>query len=387
MEKFLFIPPVNDSLGSLKPGQWAWLTVSFLVSLALWALFCLAVANHFLFAMLVICSLSVTTLPMHVYAMNRKGRLVGRIYYAIILGFVLYFGWNIIEGQFRRFPFILIMLIAICGWAYWFTLETAKVNEQFLKRLDELRNNFNENMSALENLIKKQEKAEDSISFDLPAPAKYGWDTIHVYPAEKRCERSVGYGGPPTFHEIIEYDLRPQHRPEAVFARLVDMWKEDLSETSYQVINGTFLESAEEDGSLGNLEKRRLTWYELRGPEMYVILSAHGRDKAFFRQKRRSIEKALTQLEARAEALGAVQVEGFGGAIRYEAPPGADEVQKLAIETGIAILVSEKILNKYGFIPNELLNEDYAYVLDKLADEKPEGLVLGEEDKAMGEVS
>jgi hypothetical protein len=59
----------------------------------------------------------------------------------------------------------------------------------------------------------------------------------------------------------------------------------------------------------------------------------------------------------------------------------------LAIETGIAILVSEKILNKYGFIPNELLNEDYAYVLDKLADEKPEGLVLGEEDKAMGEVS
>jgi hypothetical protein len=50
-------------------------------------------------------------------------------------------------------------------------------------------------------------------------------------------------------------------------------------------------------------------------------------------------------------------------------------------------LVSEKILNKYGFIPNELLNEDYAYVLDKLADEKPEGLVLGEEDKAMGEVS
>jgi len=245
-----------------------------------------------------------------------------------------------------------------------------------LKRLDELRENFNDKLSTLDNPIEEQ---EESIRFDLPAPAEYGWDTIRIYPAERRCERSIGYGGFPIFHEIIEYDLRPRHKSEVVFVRLIDVWKEDLSETTYQVINGTYLRSAEEDGKLGNLYKSRLKWHELRSSEMYVILSAHGRDKAYFREKRRDIEKELTQLEARAEELGAIQVEGYWGT-RYEAPPDVDEAQKLEIERSIEMLVSEKKLRKNGFIPHELLDPDCAYVLDKLAAEQPEDSVLGDED-------
>ena len=108
-----------------------------------------------------------------------------------LFGFPFVFRMESYRSAIPQVPFILIMLIAVCRWTYWFTLETAKVNEQFLKRLDELQKNFNDRMSALEKLIKKQEKAEDSISFDLPAPAKYGWDTIHVYPAEKRLLREA----------------------------------------------------------------------------------------------------------------------------------------------------------------------------------------------------
>ena len=321
---------------------------------------------------------------MQLYAQNRKGRWVGKVFLIIVVGSVLYVGRNRIESHFSEIILltILVVLLALCWAAYLVQLETAKVNEQFLMRLDELRENFNGKMSALEKLIKKQ---EDSISFALPAGN--GWDIIHVYPAEKRFERSFGYADSPNFHEIIEYDLRwstyanpllsmlTQPVPKVVFARLVDKWTEEQSGTTlYQVINGTFLGNAEEavPGAL-------LRWHELYSPEIYVIFSAHGINKAFFRKKRRSIQEALKQLRARAEALGAVQVEKYG-VIQYEAKPDADEVQKLAIERDIAIMVSETSLSEYGVTPREVFNQDYVYVLSKLADGQPEDAVLGDED-------
>ena len=154
MEKFLFIPPANDSLGSLKPGQWVLLLCSFFASLALFALWMLMLANHvmWVWSLLPLCAWVIAKIPMQLYAQNRKGRVVGKVYLTILVGYILYVGWNRIEAQFSKSPFILLMLIALCGWAYWFTLETAKVNEQFLMRLDALQKHINSIESTVDHL-------------------------------------------------------------------------------------------------------------------------------------------------------------------------------------------------------------------------------------------
>lgn len=322
MGKFLFIRPVNDSLEEMKPWEWLLLLTSFVTSCALLVLYALIRAkNGWVWYFLLLGAWIIAKAPMELYAQNRKGRVVGKLYLGILVAFSLYVGWDDINAQFSKYPLILPILLVLCGWAYWFTLETAKVNEQFLRKMNELQDGIHGKLSALERLIDKQ---GDSISFELPAPAKYGWDTIHVYPAERRCERSVSYGGYPIFHEIIEYDPRPQPFPEVVFARVVDKWTEEQPMTkSYQVINGTLLGSAD-DGSSSN----QLRWHEQCGPEMYVILSAHRASKSVFRQKHLSIKKALKKLRAQAEAIGAVEVEEYG-VIRYEPIPDADDDRKL----------------------------------------------------------
>jgi len=376
MEKFHFIPPVDESAPPLKARQWAWLSVSFLLSLTLFILPNVMGGSFVLFL-----AWPITAIPMWVYGQNRRSRIVGRVFLAAISAFVLYDRWNWIEQHTFESSIVVFAFLAVI----WIILWVDQMGNLILKRLDALQTRVNSVESKLDRIGPAEARDEDSISFGLPAPAEYGWDTIRVFPAMRRCERSIGYGGPPIFNEVIEYDLRPQHHPESVFARLVEMWKEDLSETSYQVINGTLLEDAEGGGSSGNRE-RRLFWHELRGPETYVILSAHGRDKAFFRQKRRGIENALTQLNARAELLGAVQVEEYG-AIRYQAKPNAAEKEILAIDAGIANLVSERSLREYGVSPREVFNQDYALVLDKLIGEHLEDFMLSDMEKAVGDVS
>lgn len=151
-KKFLFMPPVDESAPPLKAVQWVLLFLSFVVSLAFFWLFMLTVGNHIILAILSIFAFTLTKIPMQMYAMNRKGRIVGRLYIAVLLGFGLYYGWNRIEAQFNQSPFTLLMLIALCWWAYWFTLETAKINQEFLKRMDALQGRVNSVESKLDHI-------------------------------------------------------------------------------------------------------------------------------------------------------------------------------------------------------------------------------------------
>jgi hypothetical protein len=163
MEKFLFIPPVDDSLKPLKARQWFWLSASFLVSIALFAL---AESTHGQFSVLPWFFIGITAIPMKVYAQNRKGRIIGFIFLAIVCGYILYVGWNRIEAQLNQSPFIILMLVALCCWAYWFTLETAKVNQEFLKRMDILLRSVNSTefkLAQIERTIRQTKPETEEI--------------------------------------------------------------------------------------------------------------------------------------------------------------------------------------------------------------------------------
>ena len=214
----------------------------------------------------------------------------------------------------------------------------------------------------------KQEQEEDTSFFELPKPDENGWDNIYITPVKRRCKRVFCFGGPPTYFEIFEYDLRPEDRPSIVFARLVEMWKEDLSGDSYQVVNGTICARADERCLSDNLEER-IVWHEVLGSERYAILAAHGTSKEFFLREQERIQKALKQLNARAEALGAIQVETLLGTTSYEARPDVDEERKSAIDAGIAALRSEETLRQLDVSFEEVYRQDCAFLLDKLVGE------------------
>lgn len=148
---------VDDSMSPLTAGQWFWISVSFLVSLALFAL---AESMHGLFSVIPWFFIGITTIPMWIYGQNRKGRIIGIVFLIIVSGYILYVGRSRIEAQFDQSPFILLMLIFLCCWAYWFTFETAKVNEQFLKRLEVLQGRVNSVESKLDHLERTIRKAK-----------------------------------------------------------------------------------------------------------------------------------------------------------------------------------------------------------------------------------
>jgi hypothetical protein len=241
-----------------------------------------------------------------------------------------------------------------------------------LRSLNRVTGKLERVVGELEKLDWQQEHDDDSTDFALPGPAEFGWDCISVSPAKRRCMRKYCFGGPPTYFEVLEYDLRPQNRRNPVFARLVDMWEEDYWGDSYQVVNGAICERANEGNQSDNLEKR-IVWHELLGPERYVILSAHGIGKEFFIVEQERIQKALTQLRAGAEALGAIQVERDGW-IRFEARPDADEEQKSAIKAGVAILCSEQSLGQLRVTFREVFRQDCAYVLNEILGKRPESV-------------
>jgi hypothetical protein len=139
MEKFLFIPPVDESMPPLKAGQWVLLFSSFFVSLALFALFMLINSNHILFALLVAFVFPVAALPMQMYAMNRRGRLIGKLFLAAIWGIVLYDRRNWIKGH--AFESLIVVLIALS--VYWITHCIDQAGNLILKRLDVLQRRVN----------------------------------------------------------------------------------------------------------------------------------------------------------------------------------------------------------------------------------------------------
>ena len=167
MEKFLFIPPVDDSLGPLKAKQWFLLSASFLGSVGL---FFLLESAHGILAFLALIALIIAIKPMQIYAQNRKGRIIGIVFLAIVGGYILYDGRGRIEAQFNQSPFILLMLMSLCLWAYWFTLETAKINQQFLTRMDIMQSRIGSIESKLDRIERIVRKAKQETERDRESP-------------------------------------------------------------------------------------------------------------------------------------------------------------------------------------------------------------------------
>ncbi len=127
--------PVNDVAGSLEVRHWVLLTFSFVMSIGL---FVLAVSTHGFFSGLLGFICNITTIPMWIYAQNRKGRIVLIAFCVVIGGYILYKDGGHIDEPLRQL--VPLMLMALCYWAYWFTRETAKFNHELSlgDRIDEL---------------------------------------------------------------------------------------------------------------------------------------------------------------------------------------------------------------------------------------------------------
>lgn len=143
MEKFLFIPPVDESAPPLEARQWAWLTVSFLVSLTL---FILPIVMGGLFVLFL--AWPITAIPMQVYAQNRRSRVVGRVFLAVISAFVLYERWNWIEQHTFESSMVVIVFLAVI----WVIVSIDQMGKLILKRIDILQRRVNSVESKIDNL-------------------------------------------------------------------------------------------------------------------------------------------------------------------------------------------------------------------------------------------
>jgi hypothetical protein len=148
LEKFLFIPLVDESSPPLKAGQWAWLAVSFFVSLALFALFMLLAENHIILAMLSLFALTMATMPMQVYAMNRRGRIIGKVFLALLSGLVVYEKWTWINEH----TFALLIVAVVYLIVYWITWCIDRASKTILARLEILQRRANSVESKVDHL-------------------------------------------------------------------------------------------------------------------------------------------------------------------------------------------------------------------------------------------
>ena len=147
----LFIPPVDEFAPPLKAGQWAWLTVSFLVSLTL---FILPIVMGGLFVLFL--AWPITAIPMWVYAQNRRSRVVGRVFLAIISAFILYERRNCIEQHYLESLTVVFAFLAVI----WIILCIDQMGNLILKRLEVLQSRVNSvesKVDGLERTIRKRE--------------------------------------------------------------------------------------------------------------------------------------------------------------------------------------------------------------------------------------
>jgi len=157
MEKFLFIPPVDESAPPLKARQWAWLTVSFLVSLTL---FILPIVMGGLFVLFL--AWPITAIPMWVYAQNRRSRVVGRVFLTVISAFVLYERWNWIEQHTFESSIVVFAFLAVI----WIILSIDQMGNLILKRLDALQrrvNSVESKIDHLEHTLRKEKSETEEI--------------------------------------------------------------------------------------------------------------------------------------------------------------------------------------------------------------------------------
>jgi len=145
MDKFLFVPPVYDSLGPLKAKQWFWLSASFLSSIVL---IVLAQFIHRPFSGLMLLAIVVTALPMQIYTQNRKGRMVGKILLAAAFGVALYHRWDWINAHTFESSLVVFVVLSV-GWLTWCIDNSGNL---ILKRMEVLQRRVDSVESKLERI-------------------------------------------------------------------------------------------------------------------------------------------------------------------------------------------------------------------------------------------
>ena len=137
---FLFVPPVDESLGPLNTWRWVLISSSFVVSVIL---FMLAISSHHMFALLLIPAATITAIPMQIYAQNRLGRMVGILFIAVIGGIT----WYSYANWIRQNSHVVLIVLGF-WWVVWSIYnaseEARKAGDLILRRLDTLEEKLGE---------------------------------------------------------------------------------------------------------------------------------------------------------------------------------------------------------------------------------------------------
>lgn len=157
MSKFLFVPPVDDSLKPLTPWQWVMLCSSFLVSLAFFWLFMMAIPDHAIFAALLASAFGIVALPMQIYAQNRRGRLIGKLFLFIVWVVAYYIKQNWINAHRWELLFVALIVMSV----YWIAHSIDQTGNMILKRLDVLKRRVNSVESKVDRMGRAERREEN----------------------------------------------------------------------------------------------------------------------------------------------------------------------------------------------------------------------------------
>ncbi len=156
MGKFIFIPPVDDSMPPLNAWQWTLLLVSFLVSLALFTVVILSTPSHRVLEILAAFALAPAAMPMQVYAQNRKGRIVGVVFLGIIVSVALYERWGWIKTHTFESSMVVLAFLGL-AWVTWCISQTGDL---ILERLEGLQRRVNRVESKLDRIGRTERDKE-----------------------------------------------------------------------------------------------------------------------------------------------------------------------------------------------------------------------------------
>jgi hypothetical protein len=191
--------------------------------------------------------------------------------------------------------------------------------------------------SALENegpQERVKSDAGESYSLCLKSTGANGWDSVELYPSRRQYRRQYCFGGPPTFEEVFEYEVKGR---TDVVERLRDCWREDLCGKERGVINGQLVVPDDR-------QRDAVAWHELFGPIKYFILAhtlAPLERVSYFESEKQRIQKGFDAVAREAAKLGGTWngTHGF-----YDASRDASKEVRLALDS----LQTNEALRRHG---------------------------------------
>jgi hypothetical protein len=181
-----------------------------------------------------------------------------------------------------------------------------------------------------------------------------GWDRWTIYPNQSRVKNDHCFGGPPTYEDIYEYEIRRT----AVRVRMLESSKEDFDQKTYEVFNGRLVRTQIESKCLDiNLslkdEVKRLQseteWHDSPSLIRYFVLANTEGSRDFLSSEHSRLEQAFKSVAREAAQLGAV----WGEYNYYVAPDAATDGQKEAINK----FQSDERLLRFGITFSELCSQ------------------------------